>query len=221
MSVRILGAGFGRTGTNSLKEALEILGFGPCYHMHEVAKNPCHVSIWNRAIDEKEVDWQDLFKGYQSAVDWPTISFLPKLLHQYPHAKVVLTLRDPEQWFESASNTIFEAMALGEKNPDITGRNRTKMSRRLILEKTFSGRYAEKEYCIKIYNQHIQDVISLVPSDKLLHYRISDGWKPLCDFLNVSVPSDHFPKTNDRKSFLSTKPQWAKKANKKDQYGSW
>ena len=106
MSVRILGAGFGRTGTNSLKDALELLGFGPCYHMYEVAKNPSHVNIWNRAIDEKEVDWQDLFKEYQSAVDWPTVSFLPELLHEYPHAKVVLTLRDPEQWFETASNTI-------------------------------------------------------------------------------------------------------------------
>ena len=210
MSIKIIGAGFGRTGTNSLKLALEILGFGPCYHMFEVGKNPEHVNVWNNANNGKKVNWRKLYVGYQSAVDWPTVSFLPQLLQEYPDAKTILTLRDPEEWFESARTTIFEAMISGDRNPDLEGRSRTKMSRQLILEKTFSGRYTEKDYCIEIYNKHIQNVRELVSPDNLLEYNISDGWESLCEFLMVSTPESSFPNTNDRQSFLAAKPEWAK-----------
>ena len=194
MSIKVLGAGFGRTGTNSLKIALEILGFGPCYHMYEVA--PSHINIWNEAIDGKKVNWQGLFEGYHSAVDWPTISFLPQLLKEYPNAKVILTLRDPEDWFESASSTIFKVMIK-------KGREITAMARRLILENVFSGQFANKDHCIDVYNQHVRNVVALVPPDKLLSYNVSEGWQPLCEFLGVPIPSNEFPKTNDRAGFIS------------------
>ena len=208
MPIKVLGAGFGRTGTNSLKLALEMLGFGPCYHMYEVSSGD--IDIWNEAIDGKNVNWQVLFKEYQSAVDWPAISFLPQLLREYPDAKVILTTRDPEDWFESASNTIFKAMVLGDKIPHKVGRKKNEMARRLILDDVFSGRYADKDYCIDVYNQHVRDIAKLVPSDNLLNFRVSDGWQHLCEFLEVPVPCDDFPKTNDRNSFRSAMSYWVK-----------
>ena len=210
MSIKILGAGFGRTGTNSLKVALEILGLGPCYHMFETGKNPVHIHIWNKAICGEAVDWNKLYSGYQSAVDWPTISFIPQLLEAFPRAKVILTRRDSEEWYESARNTIFEAMLSGDKNPDLEGRARTKMSRKLIIENTFSGRYDDKKHCIEVYDRHIQNIRELVNPNDLLEYNINDGWEVLCDFLNVPVPINSFPSTNDRKSFLAMRPEWAK-----------
>jgi len=210
MTIKVLGAGFGRTGTNSLKIAIEILGFGPCYHMHEVRNNPEHVDIWDRAINGEQVNWHELYDNYSSAVDWPTVSFLPQLLQEYPQAKVILTLRDAEEWYISARDTIFEAMTLGDKNPDLNGRMRTKMSRKLILENTFSALYDDKDYCINIYNRHIHNTRKLVSPSSLLEYHITDGWEPLCDFLDLPVPVTSFPKTNDRHSFLATKPDWAR-----------
>ena len=210
MSIKVLGAGFGRTGTKSLKVALEILGFGPCYHMYEVTRD--QVNIWKEAIDGEQINWSDLFKKYQSAVDWPTISFTYQLLKEYPHAKVILTLRDPEDWFESASSTIFAAMVIADKNPNIIGRQITDMARHLILENVFSGRYDDKEYCIEVYNQHVQQIVGLVPPDKLLKYHISDGWQPLCEFLSVPVPCNTFPKENDREKFPSLIQEWVKQS---------
>ena len=107
MCLRVVGAGFGRTGTYSLKIALETLGFGPCYHMYELGENDSHVGIWNGAVSESSFNWDKLFGKYQSAVDWPACSYWRELSEYYDNAKIVLTTRDPEEWYDDAIDTIF------------------------------------------------------------------------------------------------------------------
>ena len=116
--LEIIGAGFGRTGTHSLAVALETLGFGPCYHMLELGRNPDHASIWMNAIDGKTIDWPVFFQSYKSTVEWPVVAFLPQILREFPKAKVILTHRNPEEWFETANATIFEALELSAYNEE-------------------------------------------------------------------------------------------------------
>ena len=212
MKIEVLGAGFGRTGTNSLKIALENIGYGPCYHMYEVANKPDHVDLWNDGIEGRELKVDKIFRNYRSAVDWPSVAFLPSILSKYRDAKVILTMRDSAEWYESASATIFEAMLSSDRIPSAEARKRVSMSRRLVLEQVFNNNYSDKEYCVKIYNEHIENVKNLVPSDQLLMYKINDGWAPLCEFLNVPIPNEPFPVVNDRQSFLAKKPNWAKQS---------
>jgi len=209
--LEVIGAGFGRTGTHSLGLALEQLGFGPCYNMHEVAKNPGHRELWNRIIDGKQVDWHSLFSSYKSTVEWPGVAFFEEIFQQFPDAKVILTLRDPESWYESVQNTIFEALELSAHNPDLGKRESQGLTRRLILEYTFGNRYWEKEHVIEVYRNHIQRVIKVVPQERLLQYDVKDGWKPLCDYFQKSIPVEPFPRLNERSDFIDSAPEWAKK----------
>jgi hypothetical protein len=95
MTLKVIGAGFGRTGTSSLKQALEDLGFGPCHHMTEVIAHPQQVPVWEAAMNGEPVEWEDVFHAYQSAVDWPSAAFYEPLMERYPDARVILTVRDP------------------------------------------------------------------------------------------------------------------------------
>lgn len=214
--LQIIGAGFGRTGTHSLGLALEKLGFGPCYHMHELSKNPGHTEIWEKAVEGRPVDWDALFAGYRSTVEWPAVAFLPQIMDHYPTVKVILTLRDPESWYESARATIFEALELSAHNPDPAKRERSGLSRRLILERTFAGRYRDKPYAIQVYKGHIQNVVETVPPGRLLQYDVKDGWGPLCAFLDKPVPAGPFPRLNERADFIASAPDWAKKLRRSD-----
>jgi hypothetical protein len=207
----VIGAGFGRTGTHSLGLALEKLGFGPCYNMHEVAKNMGHRELWNSALDGEHVDWHSLFSSYNSAVEWPSVAFFEEIIQHFRDAKVILTLRDPESWYESAKNTIFEALELSAHNPDPSKRESQSLTRRLILEYTFEGRYWEKEHIIEVYRKHIQRVGEVVPKERLLQFDVKDGWKPLCDYLQKAIPTEPFPKVNERSDFIDSAPEWAKK----------
>lgn len=209
--LQVIGAGFGRTGTHSLAVALGRLGFGPCYTLPEVNKNPGHIDIWNEAIDGKQVDWRALYRDYRSAVEWPTVSFLRKLLPAFPEARVILTMRDPDSWYESAAATIFPGLEATAEHPDPETRARSNMKRRLILEQTFSGRYWEKAHAIEVYQTHVQDVLRMVPAHRLLQFRVADGWDPLCEFLEVREPDEPFPWRNERASFLASAPDWAVK----------
>lgn len=209
--LQVIGAGFGRTGTHSLGMALEMLGFGPCYTLLEVAKNTGHTEIWNRAMAGDPVDWGDLFNSYQSAVEWPTVAFLPEIAQPFPLAKVILTLRDPESWYESANATIFDGLELSAHNPDPLKRERSAMSRRLILERTFNGRHREKEYALKVYQRHNENVAAMFPPVRLLQYSVREGWGPLCRFLEKPIPEEPFPRLNQRAEFLSSAPDWAKR----------
>lgn len=213
--LEVIGAGLGRTGTHSLAAALETLGFGPCYHMHELQRNPDHAVTWMDALDGRKVDWRAFFRPYRSTVEWPAVSFLPQLLEAFPQARVILTLRDPESWYESASATIFDGLELSHFNPDPAARERSAMAGRLILDGVFSGRHRDREHAIAVYQRHQEQVMAMVPPDRLLRYRIAEGWGPLCAFLDVEEPDAGFFRRNERSEFMSTEPAWAKEIRKR------
>ena len=209
MNLKVIGAGFGRTGTMSLKAALEELGFGPCYHMSEVFENSSHPDEWNAAAVGKKVNWENLLEDYAATVDWPSCSFYEELMEVYPDAKVLLSVRDPERWYESTSNTIYNIRRIttsskffavvGRLNPRMTSVAR--MVNNLIWEGTFDGRFEDKQYAIEVFNRHNEEVRERVPKDRLLVYEVKEGWGPLCDFLGVEVPETPFPHLNDSDSF--------------------
>ena len=207
----MIGAGFGRTGTTSLEAALEELGFGPCYSMADSLQSPEHAEAWDAAARGAPVDWRPLLEGYRSALDWPAASFYEELMEAYPEAKVVLTVRDPEAWYESTTSTIYgvpkkvyasPVLSVMSLFPTRTSRA-TRMTEGVIWQGTFSGRFEEKEYAIGVFERHIEEVRERVPPKKLLVYSVKQGWEPLCEFLGVEEPVDKpFPHLNDTKSFL-------------------
>ena len=196
--LRVIGAGFGRTGTLSLKVALEQLGFGPCYHMAEVFAHPEHVALWQAIGEGHPADWDALFGGYQAAVDLPASEYYEQLLHAYPQAKVVLTVRDPQQWYESARSTIFRV-----------GRDERSFARPpgfVAMVSALMGRFFpqgvdDRDAAIAAFARHNRQVQERVPPERLLVYEVREGWAPLCRFLGVSVPASPFPRLNDRQEF--------------------
>ena len=201
MALKIVGAGFGRTGTVSLKEALQKLGFGPCYHMLEVLERPDHIEMWHRVAFGGSIDWDLLFKDFQSAVDWPAARYWRELADHYPGAKVLLSLRDPESWYKSMSDTIFQGMKMMRPpTPDHTPPARgqqAEMARKIIVEDTFGGQIEDKAHAIEVYNRHNEQVRRTIQPDRLLVFEPKQGWEPLCRFLGVSAPDEPFPHLND------------------------
>ncbi|GAC1631392.1 MAG: hypothetical protein NVS4B11_31660 [Ktedonobacteraceae bacterium] len=213
--LKVIGAGFGRTGTSSLKAALEELGFGPCYHMVEVFNNAGDAAYWEAAYRGEFVDWHKLFAKYQAAVDWPECAFYEEIMKAYPDAKVLLTVRDPQRWYESAKNTIYQAVREDTSSPFASMvssimqnfipkrvRQTVHMINTIIWEGTFAGKFEDVHYAKTIFTQHNEEVKQRVPPEKLLVYDVKEGWEPLCAFLGVAVPRDKpFPRLNERSSF--------------------
>jgi hypothetical protein len=206
--MRVIGAGFGRTGTMSLKAALEELGFGPCYHMLDLLEHPEQAPLWQAATDGEQVDWDAVFDGYESTVDWPGASFYEQLADEYPDAPVLLTVRDPDAWYDSTLRTIYavrEAMLSGELEPgsgDVAaGPDVMRIIGTLIWERTFDGRFRDREHAIEEFIRHNERVRSVVPRERLLVHEIADGWEPLAMFLGVDVPDTEFPRLNDTAAF--------------------
>ncbi|GAC1568083.1 MAG: sulfotransferase family protein [Ktedonobacteraceae bacterium] len=198
--LKVIGAGFGRTGTLSVKNALEALGFGPCYHMTEVIQKPGATELWAAIAGGAPADWKSIFEGYQAAVDWPTCAFYRELMQAYPETKVLLTVRDPEKWYESVSSTIYPA---SHRDPLSTHAH---MVNAIVWEGTFDGKFEEKEYAFTVFHRHIEEVKQRVPAEKLLVYDVKEGWEPLCAFLGVEVPTDTpFPSLNDRANFVGNR----------------
>ena len=196
----------------SLKVALEELGFGPCYHMTEVFDKPDHVALWESATRGQTIEWGRIFGDYRAAVDWPAAAFYAELMRRYPEAKVILTVRDPDRWYESARGTIYGIQRLASSPLFSMGarlfpRMRTMkraalMAADLVWEQTFDGRFEDREHAIKVFERHNREVEEHVPDEKLLVYRSGDGWGPLCDFLGVEAPEDKpFPHLNDSREF--------------------
>ena len=202
MNLKVIGAGFGRTGTHSLKIALEMLGFAPCYHMVEVFQHPGHSEAWEAAARGEEIDWERLLAGYQSAVDWPACHFWRELLKMNPDAKVILTERPEEAWYKSIAGTIFEYMSKDVDPSKLDPRRvaQRRMGRVVVDEKTFGNRF-DKEHVLNVYRQNSIDVKREVPADQLLVFDAPDGWEPLCRFLNVPVPAAPYPLTNTADEF--------------------
>lgn len=195
MPLSIIGAGFGRTGTMSLKLALDQLGFGPCYHMIEVFKNPKAPDYWEAAADGKPVDWEEVFAGYGSTVDWPGATFYKQLADAYPDAKVILTVRDAEAWFASTQATIF-SLHIRDDTEDPWQRMVLK-----VIGDLFDRQMTDKAKLIAVYKQHNEDVRRTIAPERLLVYDVAQGWEPLCRFLGVEVPSEPMPKVNSTDEF--------------------
>jgi hypothetical protein len=198
--MNVIGAGFGRTGTLSLKVALEQLGFGPCMHMIPLLRDP-ETSALIRKAAEGDVDTLDVvLEGYRATVDWPMTYFWRDLADRYPAAKVILTVRDADRWYDSADKTIYAAANAGRESgtmdPDVMG-----MVDATVWEGTFQGRFADREATIRRFHEHNAQVQREIPADRLLVFEVAQGWEPLCEFLEVPVPATPFPRLNDSVSF--------------------
>jgi hypothetical protein len=199
MALSIVGAGLGRTGTLSLKVALERLGFGPCYHMTEVFSHPQHVALWSDALGGRFA-WDELFAGYRAAIDWPACHFWRELADHAPGAKVILTLRSPESWYASIRETIFEVLrAEPPPAPEMQAWHR--MVKELIAERTFGSDFPDRERAIAVYERHNDAVKRALPPERLLVYEVAQGWDPLCRFLGAPVPAEPFPRVNSKDEF--------------------
>ncbi|MDQ1373219.1 MAG: hypothetical protein QOJ09_557 [Actinomycetota bacterium] len=197
MSLQVIGAGVGRTGTNSLQVALQQLLGGPCYHMVEVFGRPDHVPMWRAAVDGDMPDWEVLFEGYVAEVDWPASAFWRPLSEKYPDAPVLLSTRDSaEQWWHSADRTIFEIFKMenAPMPPDwfdmVTA----------LFHTTFADPL-DKDACMAAYERHNAEVRATIGPDRLIDWKPEDGWAPICERLGVGVPAEPFPVTNTTPEF--------------------
>lgn len=192
MTLKIIGAGMGRTGTSSLKVALEILGIGRCYHMSEVLKNPECVPDWINAA-EGNADWDKIFNGYSATVDNPGCNFWKELADYYPEAKVILTVRDADKWFDSTNETIHSEKFAGFIKNSPFG---------AMIQKTvwdmMGNRMQDRSYMVKFFNDRTSEIIDYIAPERLLVYQVSEGWEPLCAFLDIPVPDTEFPRINSR-----------------------
>lgn len=204
--LEVIGAGFGRTGTLSLKAALERLGFGRCHHMHEMLTAPPEsFAHWERAAQGVDIDWEEIYGGFRSTVDWPGARFWRELMAFYPSAPVILSTRDPQQWYDSAHGSIYQAMQSRHISPRIAQdpllKRMGRLTDSLIWDGTFQGRFADRAYAQQVLTDHEAAVRREVPAGRLLVYEVGQGWQPLCDFLGVPVPDEPFPRLNTRASY--------------------
>ena len=206
MALKIVGAAFGRTGTNSLKLALEQLGFGPCHHMFEVRDNPEQLPYWQAAAHGELPDWDRIFADYASCVDWPSARYWREIAAHYPEAKVLLTLRDPQSWFESVQATIYPSMASWPTREAGHSRDISEMAHEIIVAQTFGGRLDDRDRALAVYRAHEEEVRRTIAPERLLAYDVSEGWAPLCAFLGVPVPDTPFPRTNTSEEFREERP---------------
>jgi hypothetical protein len=194
MGLSVLGTGFGRTGTESMRFALEELGFYPCHHMRQVYADDAQMRLWRDVVvGGHPPDWERLFDGFRAAVDWPSVLYWRELLDAYPDAKVILTNRSPESWWRSYERTLLKVI---EHLPG------DDMTRRL-LDLTFDDRPLDRKHCIAVYETHVREVLDTVPKEQLLVHSLGDGWQPLCDHLGISVPDKFYPQSNAGTSFVS------------------
>ena len=200
MALDIIGAGFGRTGTMSLKVALERLGYSKCYHMIDVLSHPGHVDLWRKAWRGDD-PWERLFNGYAAAVDWPAAAFWPRLMAFYPQAKVLLTVRDAQRWYKSARDTIFQTLRDSLRSPDAARRERARMAHEIIVDGTFGGDLDDPARAIAIYEANVARVYSDVPANRLIVFDPKDGWEPLCEALGVAPPAEPYPHVNTTAEF--------------------
>jgi Sulfotransferase domain len=198
VALKVVGAGVGRTGTNSLKVALEQLLGGKCHHMHEMMANPDEVPAWVDAIDGKPTDWVAMMSGYVAQVDWPGASFWPELSEANPDALVVLSVRSAQSWYASASATIFQVF---DRVPPELQPWFEKM--RELLGARFSADMDNPTAMMEAFEKHNQAVRDTVPASRLLEWTAADGWEPLCGRLGLPVPIEPFPLTNTKDEFFA------------------
>jgi hypothetical protein len=198
----VIGAGFGRTGTLSMKGALEHLGLGPCYHMLEVMNRPENADAWYNAAQSGKADWDQILSGYHSTVDWPACHYWQHLAAHFPDAKVILTVRNEEAWWQSMSKTILRNFQDGDEVVDPARISMRRMTRDLIVERVFGGILDDRDHVLTAYRRNIEAVRAGLPKERLLVFDVAEGWAPLCAFLDLPVPAAPFPRTNTTQDFL-------------------
>lgn len=196
MVLKVVGAGVGRTGTDSMREALNILGFGPCHHMYEVNARDEQKRMWRAFVQGTPLGWESLFEGYSSCVDWPSAHYWKELAEFYPDAKMVLTYRSAESWWQSFEQTILPGIRIST-DPESLGLA-------LIRDRVFSGRPDDRAHAMAVYEAHVEAVKTTIAPERLLIHTIGDGWEPLCAFLGVPVPAQPYPSRNTAKDFQAT-----------------
>jgi hypothetical protein len=200
----LIGSGCGRTGTTSLKTALERLLGGPCYHMFEV--KPEHVAPWHAAARGEPLDWSVIMDGFVAAVDWPAAAFWSELAAAYPDAIILHSERDADAWWRSASGTIFPALLA---TPDDGPRGEWKAMVMDMFRTRFTDRLDDEAACKEAFARHNEQVLATAPADRLITWSADDGWEPLCTALGVAVPDEPFPHRNTSEEFTerrSTRP---------------
>lgn len=201
MALKVIGSGFGRTGTMSMKAALGTLGFGPAHHMTEVMEHPEQIRHWKAIFSGEEVDWADVFEGYASQVDWPGAHVWHETSIAFPEAKVIHTERPEDAWWASFSSTIGTFFANADRMPlpphvaDVM-----KVMKNGFLRWTFTD-FTDRDSAIAAYRRNNARVRSTIPAERLLVFHVADGWEPLCRFLDVPVPDQPFPHQNVRDEF--------------------
>lgn len=207
--MKLIGAGYGRAGTMSLKGAVETLGVAPCLHMIDLLRNPDLAQRWLPLADNDPVDWEEVFAGFESTVDWPGCVYYNELMEVFPEAKVLLNHRDFEGWHKSMLNTVYAIRKLkmaGQDTPYEGTEAAVSPTTWQVIGKTVWEPYAgvdfEDPVAVRpIYDAYFEQVRADVPAEKLLDYRLGDGWEPLCEFLGVPVPDEPFPHHNDTPFF--------------------
>jgi hypothetical protein len=196
MPLKIVGTGLGRTGTMSLKRALEQLGFGPCHHMIEVFQHPESVPLWIEAGKGKP-DWDAIFKDFASMVDYPGCKFWRELTAYYPDAYVLHSVRDPNEWFDSTQATIFSPSSPAWTAPPPMNEFFA------MLFKDFGDKISDRDFMVAYFKRHTDEVVRTIPKNRLLVYEAGAGWAPLCKFLGVPIPADPYPQINTREEFIA------------------
>lgn len=203
--MKVIGSGFGRTGTLSLKEALEELGFGPCYHMAEIFKRPYHLKYWRDIAMNKTVNYHKIFSKFQATVDFPASVMYKELLEVYPDAKIIHTVRNPQRWYDSTYETIYQVRNLFTewvKKHILPVRWFLEMTNGMFWDRIFKGQFENRAQMVAIFNQYTETVKKTVPANQLLVFSVKEGWGPLCRFLDVPIPDKPFPHINEKKKLL-------------------
>lgn len=210
--MKVIGVGFGRTGTMSLKAALERLGAAPCFHMIDLIVGEGKerdLPYWVRIGEGQPVDWHEVFDGWEATVDWPAAARWREICDAFPDVPVLLNVRDFEGWYRSVENTILAvklAAQAGELTPDA---NRPQPHpalwgaiEALIWQGDFQGRFEDKAWVRRMYDDRIAEIKATIGPERLTVWTLGeDGWEPLAEMLGVPVPDEPFPRLHDTDEF--------------------
>ncbi len=198
MPLSVIGAGFGRTGTDSLRHALNILGFGPCHHMFELKKDKALYARWQEIVKGGKPDWDAVFQGFNATVDWPSTHYWREISAHFPKAKIILTLRSTESWLASMEKTILPTIAKSKSLDTIGGL--------IVRDQLLGGDLTALDRAVAAYEQNTADVQAAFGPDRLLTLELGAGWEPLCDFLECPVPQVPYPRGNAPDEFHKSNP---------------
>ncbi len=195
MTLLLVGTGFGRTGTHSMMLALDMLGLGPCHHMRVLLADPDQQARWDSFAHGAIPDWDKAFAGFRSAVDWPSAFYWHDLIDHYPDAKVLLTLRSAESWWDSYSQTILTHL--------VRERGTGSWIDTVLAGQVMAGQPDNRDVAIAAFNANTAAVRAAVPNSRLIVHEVGDGWGPLCEGLGLAIPTEEYPRSNSTAEFLA------------------